>query len=738
VNAKDFIQQTREAAVRLRRVRAKREEARKQYAPSPSPKPLPKKPPSPKSKRIIPKRHVKPFSAPSPSSSPRPPTPPPLPLPPTKSQPTATLLPPPPALHEDLSLTSWSPSTELCGTVRVTPGSPIVETTCDLRLEIQNGDGIRIGTFESTVTTPRDKRTLTLNDPYQGLGGEHLKPYKIDLIAQFVEGYKPIPGCISVLHGSNVMSTSMDIRSAIGVGEVLRVRNQDYTIMAPRTESMVMLSQPFKLRSSGTGCEHAYKRIRPWDGGMTPLTCCASMKESDSTVVLTDHDLSNEVKEGDTIRIRTETFRVSGPVTPTSFTILPPSRLSSADELRIFLQINCTKLPGTVGVTKGDSVVTTSADFRSVLGVGDTVQLGSEEYEVVVTPDPMSVVLSRDYQEDTTNRLRISRCLFPSEENNDDGRINANGKYVVPAAVPLSTFLRLTKGSSDGVAVLRPDIDDIGPGDRIRLCGIAYVIDEIFDGQKSGAIIRLNRPYLGTSGKCRMWRVPLSKKQDILRALSVRKLKCLSLYCLAKIEEEERSISFDLDAEMTRLPSSSWTTLSGKDTMSELHDMVEKEKKQKELSAEVSPSPSGQHVTNERSDSLLKDPGAGPGMPVVPPELEERGNGRKSGRMSDLLKNEHDGSEEDAMKGEGATLVFPAEVGTNKGIEKTIVQSVNIPKKRKSVNAHDAELVESLTVEEEGSVGGMENKDMLTDWVAVVKKQQSGKGPFQGLIPTSM
>jgi hypothetical protein len=116
-------------------------------------------------------------------------------------------------------------------------------------------------------------------------------------------------------------------------------------------------------------------------------------------------------------------------------------------------------LPGTVGVTKGDSVVTTSVDLRSVVNVGDTVQLGSEEYEIVTTPDPISIILSRDYAEMTTNNVRISKCLFPSEiEDGGDGYQNKLGEYVVPKAIPLSTSLHLTKGSNDGVCNLRPDI----------------------------------------------------------------------------------------------------------------------------------------------------------------------------------------------------------------------------------------------------------------------------------------
>ena len=58
------------------------------------------------------------------------------------------------------------------------------------------------------------------------------------------------------------------------------------------------------------------------------------------------------------------------------------------------------------------------------------------------------------------------------------------------------------------------------------------------------------------------------------------------------VEEEERSVSFDMDAAMTRLPSGSWTTLEGQDTMDSLEHEVEKEKEEKSSSTSMTPVPS--------------------------------------------------------------------------------------------------------------------------------------------------
>ena len=207
--------------------------------------------------------------------------------------------------------------------------------------------------------------------------------------------------------------------------------------------------------------------------------------------------------------------------------------------------------------------------------------------------------------------------------------------------------------------------DGIGIGDRVRLCSVIYTIKDLIGEHLKGAIVKLNRPYDGTTGLCRMWRMPLSKKQNILHGLSVRKLKCLSLYCLAKIEEEERQIEFDLDDEMTRLPNEKWTTLQGKDTMDELQKMVDQEKKESTTTTTtiLSPSPSSLNVA-----------------------AVEKGNDRSSERKSDVLQT-YDGSEEDAMNGQDVILQgtsYPAEKGNTRNM-KTIVQSVSLPEK-KSVN----------------------------------------------------
>ena len=564
-----------------------------------------------------------------------------------------------------------------------------------------------------------------------------------------------------MLRGSTSVTTSMDIRSMITTGEIVRLRNQDYTVVAPLTEQLLSLAKPFQLRTSGIGCERGYKMTRAWDGGLTPLTCCVTTQKN-SNVIQTDHDLTREVKKGDVVRVRTETFVVSSVVTEHEFTVTPPSRMKSSSMLRAFKQMNCTEIPGTIGVTKGTSMLTTSKDLRTLLMVGDTVEIGTEQYEVVAAPDPMSIVISRDWIEATASRLTMKKCLFPTEESNDGGGVQQQqeggtmqgGMGGIPgAAVPLSMSMILTSGSLNGLATIASSTvlsDRIMPGDNIRLCGVVYSIQSVVDADKNDAasneIYRLNRPYQGTTGRCRAWRVPLSRKQTILQSLSARKAQCLSLYCLAKIEEEERTVSFDLESEITRMPSKDWTTLDGQDTMDQLEEEVDKKKKEGEEEGEEEKIEKEEKEEKGTAASPLLSKQSDSVLPLTPAE-EERGNGRKSGRSADALQAST-GSEDDAMVGEKADLSwFPAEVGDSNVIDDgPSVQDVNAPNKREphlqvrntaegGVQVQRKEKSAKEMQEEEKDEELVGGNDLTTDWVAVLKEQQSGSGPWQGIMP---
>jgi hypothetical protein len=638
--------------------------------------------------------------------------------------------------------------------VRAVPGSVLLLTSCDLTDEIGTGDGIRVGTFETTVTTPRDARTLTLNEPFQGLGGEHLKAYKIDLVGTHLDGFAPLPGCVTVTRGSHALHTSVDLRHRLGANEVVRVRNKDFTIMAfPRTADTLALTTPFPYRSSSyslsenpnNACEKAYKRIRPWDGGITPLTCCVHTEEL-SNVVETTHDLSRELLPGQSVRIRTETFRVVGTVTPAGFSVEPVSRLPSSGGLRAFVQHgeNCSRLEGHASVAHGSSLVTTSADLRAVLAIGDSVRIGDEQFEVVAPTDPMSFVISREWDAATVEGVTVSRCLFPrtaADATTDAilrGKTTGSDFYGTIGTAPLSTFLRVTRASTMAVADTDPSPDGVGAGDVVSLCGDAgYRIESIVGGG-AGSTFRLSRPWAGTSGLCRMWRVPVLPRQQALARLALKKSKCLSLYCLAKLEEEERSIAFDVDRALSRLPVSSWTVLEGKDSMSELAKEVDKEKQvatapaPSDMASGLAGSGSSGSSPIHDEDSILKVPGAGPGLPVAgggaaaaadgdafSGNVIKMASGARSGRPATTAEKLA-GSEDDAMSSAAVRLAGynddnPGHRGSNPSAN-SIVLTENLPDKvgqgTQSVAAVQArggsvaKVQNAVSVEEEHAVGG--------------------------------
>ena len=60
-----------------------------------------------------------------------------------------------------------------------------------------------------------------------------------------------------------------------------------------------------------------------------------------SNLISTDHDLSKEIHMNDVIRIRTETFRVTGVVSPSQFVVEPPSRLGNDLHLQPATNYEC-------------------------------------------------------------------------------------------------------------------------------------------------------------------------------------------------------------------------------------------------------------------------------------------------------------------------------------------------------------------------------------------------------------
>ena len=522
-SAEEVIKRTQREMLHLRHTREELKKAEQEEKwksrprPKPRPKPKPKRSPRPKPPPRKPPRKETPLEEkwkkvveqemkrPAPKPKPK------------------------PKVHWDNPPTSWSAGVTLCGCVNVLRNSVVVRTNCDLRAEIADGEGIRIGSHETTVVEPRDARTLTLSDPYPGKSDACIKAQKIDLAPINSLGCSPLPGYVSTLYNSTIVRTSKDLRGYIQTGETIRIHNEEFTVVLPRDEVTLTLSRPYPFRTYGQ--ERACKKVRPWDGGVTPVGCCIETTKGSKTLLAT-RDFRNDFKIGDMIRVRSEVFRVAHPFTATHIEVTVPSRLVSASGLWAFKMLVCTKLPGTVHMTTGSNVVTTSHDLRSILSLGDTVELGSEQFEVTAVPDPSEFFINLNWEgassSDPFGVTSGSRCNVPNAKANMQ---------------ELSCSVEVQPGSVTGRTTCDLTME-VTTGDRLRLCGISRQAVAPLDP----GTITLDRPWDRSAGRCKVFRfASLSRNQELMDALQARRMRCQSLYCLAKVEEEERAVAFAMD-----------------------------------------------------------------------------------------------------------------------------------------------------------------------------------------------
>ena len=88
--------------------------------------------------------------------------------------------------------------------------------------------------------------------------------------------------------------------------------------------------------------------------------------------------------------------------------------------------------------------------------------------------------------------------------------------------------------------------NDISVGETVKLCGEDFLV---VPPQDAGTI-SLGRPGKEADARCVAYREGETDKERILDELQLKRMRCQSLYCLAKIEEEERAIAMTLDRSM--------------------------------------------------------------------------------------------------------------------------------------------------------------------------------------------
>lgn len=405
---------------------------------------------------------------------------------------------------------------QLPGTVDVLSSSPIVYTSDNLMGEVNVGETVMISGQRFTVSEPRDSRTLTLSSRYVGKSQTKLPICKMPDPSHDI-GVVPLPGCVSVLHGSAIVRTSQDLSDAILNGETMRVLNRLDTVMSPRDERTVTLAHPWKGETKV--CVKAYKVSPTWAAGQVPFPCHISVRRDDD-VVDTACDLRDFLNVDDIVKIGTRTYAIRGPFTAKNFRIMSPYKGASASGLQAYKQARRVRLSGFLTVTRDQPVVTSTVDLRSELSPGDSVEIARQQYRVVAPVDATEFTLAEPYKERSAAHLVGYRIA-----GTDD---------------LVSGCLDVTKDSTK--AMTTADIrSEVSPGDKLRLNGREYTLTEPMGGE----FVTLDTPYLGESQLCvNGYKVGKSAQQLTLEALAREKLKCTSILCLAKIEQQERGLPF--------------------------------------------------------------------------------------------------------------------------------------------------------------------------------------------------
>ena len=199
-------------------------------------------------------------------------------------------------------------------------------------------------------------------------------------------------------------------------------------------------TENFHLASSGW--MQAWKKINPWNGGLSQVSCPVTVKQG-SKVAYTSCDLRSEISPGDHIKIRDQEFIIRPPMTDKHILLNSMVSGPSKSDLFVYKVSACFKLYGTVAVSKGSSVVTTTIDQRKVLQVGDVVEIGSEQFEVVALLDATTFSISREWENINLVAADLYKC--PSAVNYGEelpGRCNVvKGSRVVRTSSDMTNFI---------------------------------------------------------------------------------------------------------------------------------------------------------------------------------------------------------------------------------------------------------------------------------------------------------
>jgi hypothetical protein len=346
-----------------------------------------------------------------------------------------------------------------------------------------------------------------------------------------VDGCKKLSCTGAVLRGSMTIRTACDLRSEIAPGDTMYVNSEVACVIAMEGvySDQVLTCENVWALASAPAVDLCKRRSGFTGFGHTPGLFKLSgglATERHSELIMTTEDLRFEISPGDAVRIRTEQFQVRAPVLSRSFAVDHASALPSEDGLTGYKISPCFALPGTVALTKGSRTVTTADDMRPEVAVGDVIELDGSQFEVLDVPDAFTMMLSRSWNLAGRDGMTMMKC---------------------PVAAQSGTQLSGTCSATQGSAVVLTSEDltsEISASDLITIGagGRTYVLVE----PMSAGSLTLESPFEGPSMEGRCWREPQSERERTLEQLALKKLQCQTIYCLAKIEEQERQLSFGI------------------------------------------------------------------------------------------------------------------------------------------------------------------------------------------------
>jgi hypothetical protein len=459
----------------------------------------------------------------------------------------------------------------LPGAVDVTHDTAVWAPSADLRELLVTGDVVRAGIYRDTAVAggdaaptsgvPGDIRTAVTREALQTLVPHPGKTEKSLPLSQYY--YRQLPCNVTVQQGSPVVTTLCDMTDVLLGLSVLRIQVYRRLIVASSVDVPAITPTSFLLSKPYQG--HSKKNIPVYantlddqgpshthDLAYGKLPGCANVIH-DSPYISVTTDITSFVTTGDALRIGTrEMLIVAQPPTPRSIRITVPWPGKTEQCLPISRMFRRVELSGALSCEAGSPGCVSSRDVRKEAAIGEVIVIVSKASETgptrvseatgtplrpnereftIVTPyTATEVTLSEAYTGPTEKNMAMFRVIFGSG-----------------AGVLLPGFVTVTQGSP--YAKTSEDLSgSIRAGETLRLGLREFAVMEPIT--PSG--FTLTVPYTGTSTTgLKAFNLGRTERQVSLEALAALKLRCRSIFCLAKIEELERQTPSELSRSLT-------------------------------------------------------------------------------------------------------------------------------------------------------------------------------------------